>query len=149
MRIGYVKSGSWQMIQPVVVRVDADRNQQIEFWKPTAEPSKCEDAAEGSVTVFLSLLLLLVLTLLLGLLESARVQTARVQCVAALATRGCSVSFRNMTEICWNSMRYSFCQVEARGHSTRKHWAARSDSMRRLVSAKNNPAAIQAFMLEQ
>ena len=66
MCIGHVKSGSWQRIQPVVVRVDADRNQQIEFWKPTAEPSKCEDAAEGSVTVFLSLLLLLVLTLLLG-----------------------------------------------------------------------------------
>ena len=106
MCIGHVKSGSWQApgqafgntfvymvnaeavagqrIQPVVVRVDADRNQQIEFWKPTAEPSKCEDAAEGSVTVFLSLLVLLVLTLLLGLLESARVQTARVQCVAAL-----------------------------------------------------------------
>ena len=106
MCIGHVKSGSWQApgqafgntfvymvnaeavagqrIQPVVVRVDADRNQQIERWKPTAEPSKCEDAAEGSVTVFLSLLVLLVLTLLLGLLESARVQTARVQCVAAL-----------------------------------------------------------------
>ena len=39
---------------------------------------------EGSITVFLSLLLLMVLTLLLGLLESARVQTARVQCAAAL-----------------------------------------------------------------
>lgn len=38
--------------------------------------------AKGGITVFLSMILLLVLALLLGLLESARVQAARAGCAA-------------------------------------------------------------------
>lgn len=69
MCIGHVKSGSWQApgqafgntfvymvnaeavagqrIQPVVVRVDADRNQQIEFWKPTGRTIKMRGCCRG------------------------------------------------------------------------------------------------------
>ncbi len=41
---------------------------------------------EGSITVFLSLILLLILSLIMGIVEGARVNTARIFAARALTT---------------------------------------------------------------